>query len=167
MLFRSTRELSEYFNRTFKRLLPKDTEEQSRFEEIPLPEASEGEFQGVFTYTASTAKNAAPYDADPAKIAGIITELMGNEKYLVRDEKTNELREIRPGDFMVITGEKKLLEPIMAELHARGIPTRTEGAVLFDDNVALIRLADIFRAVAEKDNTVALMKALTTPPMGL
>lgn len=39
--FRSTRQICEYFNHVFGELLPEETENQSRFEEIPLPEETE------------------------------------------------------------------------------------------------------------------------------
>ena len=170
--FRSTRTLCEYFNRVFTALLPEETDNQSRFEEIPLPEPAEGEFQGVYTYKAYAGKAEAehPDMTDPVRIADIIERLVGNERFLIRDgkslprtahEKEKELRPIRCSDFMVITYGKKKLGPIMAELDKRNIPARVEGAVPFAANQALYELSLIYAAAADEEDSLALYGALT------
>ena len=45
--FRSTSVLCEYFNRMFTAMLPEETRDQSKFEEIPVPTAKDDEFQGI------------------------------------------------------------------------------------------------------------------------
>lgn len=161
--FRSTRTLCEYFNRVFKALLPEETENQSRFEDIPLPEPKEGEFQGVYTYKAYTGQAEAEYPdmTDPVQIANMIERLVGNERFLIRGEKENEPRPIRYSDFMVITYGKKKLGPIMAELDARNIPTKVEGDVPFASNQALYELCLIYAAAADAEDSLALYGALT------
>ena len=161
--FRSTRMMCGYFNRVFTELLPEETENQSRFDEIPLPDATENEFQGIYTYKAYTGKGAAEYPemSDPVRIADMIEKLVGNENYQLRGEKDKEPRPIRYSDFMVITYGKKKLGPIMVELDARDIPTRVEGDVPFAENEALREISNIFSAVADADDAVALYAALT------
>ena len=161
--FRSTRMLCEYYNRVFADLLPEETVNQSRFEEIPLPEATEGEFQGVYTYKAYVGKAAAenPDMSDPVRIADIIERLVNNRDYQLRGKTETAERPIRYSDFMVITYGKKKLGPIMAELDARDIPTRVEGDVPFAENEALRGISSIFTAVADADDTLALYGALT------
>ena len=161
--FRSTRMLCEYYNRVFADLLPEETVNQSRFEEIPLPEATEGEFQGVYSYKAYVGKAAAenPDMSDPVMIADIIERLVNNRDYQLRGKTETAERPIRYSDFMVITYGKKKLGPIMAELDARDIPTRVEGDVPFAENEALRGICSIFTAVADADDTLALYGALT------
>jgi ATP-dependent helicase/nuclease subunit A len=38
----------------FTVMLPEETRDQSKFEEIPVPEAKDDEFQGIYTYCAYT-----------------------------------------------------------------------------------------------------------------
>ena len=161
--FRSTRTLCEYFNRVFTALLPEETENQSRFEEIPLPETVEGEFQGVYTYKAYIGQAEAdhPDMTDPVQIANIIESLVGNEKFLIRGEKEKKLRPIRYSDVMVITYGKKKLGPIMAELDTRNTPTKVEGDVPFASNQALYELSLIYAAVADAEDSLALYGTLT------
>ena len=161
--FRSTRMLCEYYNRVFAELLPEETVNQSRFEEIPLPRATEGEFQGVYTYKAYTGKAAIEYPdmADPLMIADIIERLVNNDKYQLRGKKENAPRPIRYSDFMVITSSKKKLGPIMAELDARNIPSKVEGNVPFSENEALREISRVFSAIADADDTIAFYGALT------
>ena len=161
--FRSTRQLCEYFNRVFRELLPEETENQSRFEDIPLPVPTENEFQGVYTYKAYVGRAADEYPdmTDPVKIADIIERLVGNSKYQLRGEKDREPRPIRYSDFMVITYGKKRLGPIMAELDSRDIPTKVEGDIPFAENEALREICSIFSAAADAEDTIALYGALT------
>ena len=161
--FRSTRTLCQYFNRVFTALLPEETENQSRFEEIPLPEETEGEFQGVYTYKAYSGQAEAehPDMTDPVQIAGIIESLVGNDRFLIRGEKEKDLRPVRYSDFMVITYGKKWLGPIMAELDSRKIPARVEGDVPFASNQALYELSLIYATAADAGDSLALYGALT------
>lgn len=167
--FRSTRQLCEYFNRVFRKLLPEETENQSRFEEIPLPAPTDGEFQGVYTCKVYTGKAAGLYPelSDPVRIADMIERLAGSSRFLIRGEKDSLPRPIRCSDFMVITAKKKFLGPILAELDARGIPTRVEGEVPFAGNEALREICRLFSAAADADDPLALYGALTGRLLGL
>ena len=161
--FRSTRSLCKYFNRVFTTLLPEETENQSRFEDIPLPEPMDGVFQGIYTYKAYTGQAEAEYPdmTDPVRIADIIERLVGNEQFRIRGEKESDLRPIRYSDFMVITYGKKKLGPITAELDLRNIPTRVEGAIPFAGNQALCELNLVYAAASDADDTLLLYGALT------
>ena len=161
--FRSTRQICEYFNRAFRKLLPQETKDQSRYEDIPLPDQTVNEFQGVFTYKAYTGMAAAehPDMTDPVRIADIIERLVGSSQFRLRGEKDREPRAIRYSDIMVITSGKKTLRPIMAELDSRDIPTRVEGDIPFAGNEALCEICNIFSAVADADDSRALYGALT------
>ena len=161
--FRSTRTLCEYFNRVFTALLPEETENQSRFEVIPLTEPAEKEFQGVYTYKAYTGKAEEdhPDMTDPVRIADIIERIVGNERFRIRDGKEKELRPVRYSDFMVITYGKRKLGPIMAELDLRNIPSKVEGDVPFAANQALYELSLIYSAAADADDSLSLYGALT------
>ncbi len=162
--FRSVRTLCEYYNKVFRELLPEETDNQSKFELIPLPEPAEGEFQGVYTYTAYTgaaAEEMRPGETDPVRIADIIQSLVGREAFLIRGEGQKALRPIQYRDIMVITYGKQKLGPIVKELDRRDIPTKVEGDVPFSSNRALCELSLIYAAVADAGDTLALYGALT------
>lgn len=162
--FRSVCTLSEYFNRVFTALLPEETENQSRYKEIPLPKPREDEFQGIFTYRSYAEGKSAeghPDETDPKRIADIISALVNNDIFMLRGEHDEHLRPIRYSDIMVITYGKNKLGPIMNELAAQGIPTRVEGSVPFSENDALREISRIYSAVADPDDKVALYGALT------
>ena len=161
--FRSTRMLCEYFNRVFTALLPDDTENQSKFELIPLPDPTEDEFQGVFTYQAYTgqAEQEHPDKTDSVRIADIIERLVHDGRYQLRAENEKEPRPVRYSDFMVITYGKRKLGPILAELSARDIPAKVEGDVPFTETEALCEISRVFAAVTDADDLLALYGALT------
>ena len=161
--FRSTHTLCSYFNRVYSALLPEETIDQSKFEEIPLPEPREDEFQGIFTYTAYTGKAAEenPGQADPVQIANIIEGLAGRKEFKIRGEEDDCPRPIRYSDFMVISFGKNKLRPTMEELSLRGIPTRVEGDVPFAENEALREICRIYSAAADPEDRISLYGALT------
>ncbi|MBO4927813.1 MAG: UvrD-helicase domain-containing protein [Clostridiales bacterium] len=168
--FRSTKKLIEFFNTTFTRMLPAETAEQSRFPEIPVPEERQGEFQGIYTYTAYTGKKLTeehPDETDPMQIGKIIERLVDRKEYQIYDRDVKSLRPLKYSDFMVITFGKDKLGPIMARLDELEIPTRVEGQVPFEENEALREIVKIFAAVADADDKIALYSALTGIIVGL
>lgn len=168
--FRSTVPLCGYFNRVFTELMPVETENQSKFEEIPLPEKSSDDiFQGTYKYKAYSANAAKenPEMADSTRIADIIERLVGREDYKIIGGGEREARPIRYSDFMVITSAKAKLAPIMTELDVRGIPTRVEGNVPFDKNEALQEMYKIYAAISSQSDIMALYGALNGRILGL
>ena len=167
--FRSTSVLCKYFNRRFTAMLPEESRDQSRFEEIPVPDAREDEFQGVYTYQAYTGGLQAehPEETDPVQITRIIEKIVDNDAYLVRTGSDKKPRRLRYSDIMVITYGKKKLGPIMALLDEKGIPTRVEGEVPFASNEALFEVFKIYAAVADPEDAIALYGALTGRLIGL
>ena len=169
--FRSTRTLCTYFNNAFPEMLPEETENQSKYEMIPfeptgghsIPLEKNGEFQGVYTYTAYTGKGVedSPEKGDPYRISEIITRLVNRDDYLICAEGETSPRRIKYSDFMVITDVKSMLGPIMARLDELGIPSQVEGSVPFESNEALKEICRFFAAVADPDDRIALYGALT------
>lgn len=166
--FRSTAALCTYFNRCFTAMLPEETKDQSRFEEIPVPDAKDDEFQGIYTYRAYTASLAAehPDETDPVQIGKIIDRLVDNDAYLIRTGEDKTPRKIRYSDIMVITYGKKKLSPIMAYLNEQGIPVRVEGEVPFGTNEALSEVFKIYAAAADAEDAIGLYGALTGSLIG-
>ncbi len=167
--FRSTRTLCEYYNKVFTAMLPEETVDQSKFEEIPLPDETKGEFQGIYSYKAYTGKSALefPDEADPIKIANIIGRIVANPTCLVTTEDDKEPRQIRYSDIMIITAAKKTLASISAELDSMDIPTKVEGDVPFGDNEALKEILLIYSAVVDPEDKIALYGALSGKILGL
>ena len=168
--FRSVSTLIEYFNRVFPELFPEENENQSKFEEIPIPIWKADEFQGIFTYRAFAGGKSAeehPDQTDPIQIANIIEKLVGNERFQLRGEHDDRPRPIRYSDFMVITYGKNKLGPILEELTMRKIPTRVEGNVPFAENEALREISRIYSAVVDPNDLVSLYGALIGKLVGL
>jgi len=161
--FRSSRVLCEYYNRVFQELLPSETDNQSKFEEIPLPDTDNEGFGGVYTYRAYAGKASEdnPDKTDPVRIADMIELLVGREDCKIIEKASGKARPITYNDFMVITYGKKNLSPIMAELDVRGIPMKVEGDVPFEANEALYEIHRIYACVADAGDKLALYRALT------
>ncbi|MCR5023734.1 MAG: UvrD-helicase domain-containing protein [Lachnospiraceae bacterium] len=161
--FRSKKVLCEHFNAVFSALMPEETNDQSKFEEIPLPEEVTDEFQGLYSYTAYTGALEADYpdETDPKQMARIIDTLVNREEYKIRTESDETPRKIRYEDIMVITRSKKSLKALMEYLDEKDIPTKVEGNVPFGSNETLVEIARIFSAVADPDDEIALFGALT------
>lgn len=159
--FRSTKKLISYFNLVFPNMLSEETELQSKFEEIPLPENESKEFQGIYKYTAYTGSLGDDHEdeKDPVQIRNIITKLVRQEKYKVSVDG-GEPRPIRYSDIMVITYGKSKIDNIMEALDAAEIPMRVEGKIPFERNEALRQIYDLYNSVADTRDQNALFYAL-------
>ena len=159
--FRSKECLCEYYNSVFSRMLPEETINQSKFEEIPLSEDSGDEFRGVFSYSMAKKED------DPSWISEIVTKLVNNEKYRIRGKGEENLRPIKYSDIMVITYAKGNLADIMQSFNSYRIPSKVEGEVLFAESEALVSIYRIYSAVVDPEDAIALYGALTSRIMAL
>ena len=161
--FRSTRTLCDYFNRVFNTLLPEETADQSKFEDIPLPEETKNEFQGIYTFNVYEGRASELYDGqeDRFLIPDMIRRLVNQEKYLIRAKGDKEPRPIRYSDFMIITYGKLRLAPIMEELRVLEIPVKVEGKIPFETNEALIETFTLYSAITNADDILSLYGTLT------
>ena len=168
--FRSTYKLREWFNSTFSTKLAEETEEQSRFEKIPLEEkpADDGSFSGVYYYDACTDTKAPEEMQDPAVVTRIIEQLVDNPEYLLPRGKGEAASKsmITYSDFMVITPGKTSLEKYMKAFWEAGIPFYVEGKTLFKDCPALIEIVKLFEVMAKPNNLHVLYRALTGKILG-
>ena len=167
--FRSTRLLCEYFNKEFDKLLPEETTDQSKFEEIPLPEVTDNEFQGVFTYKVYGGKAADEYPGheDSILIPDMIRRLVNQERFLIRAKGDKAPRPIKYSDFMVITYGKTSLAPIMEELRVHDVPVRVEGKIPFETNEALIEIFKLYSAITNTDDMLSLYGSIKGKLYGL
>ena len=162
--FRSTYHMSAWFNRVFTELLPENTRDQSRFEQIPLPDEApeaDGTFGGVFTYACSDAKDALPEEKDPYRVLEVIRKLVHHPEHLIRDRNSAETRQIRYGDFMLITPGKGKIAEYTALFSEYRIPFWVEGKVVFRKCSALRDLANVFQLIALPNETRFLYAVLT------
>ena len=166
--FRSTHRIRSWFNSTFQALLPEATPLQSQFEPIPLEEApaSDGTFEGIYSYETFSGKNAAPQDMDPAKVAKIIHRIVGNPAYQIRQRGDQESRLVTYQDIMLITPRKTKMGDYICSFTEQGIPFRIEGKVLFSQCPALVAASRIFAAVASPNSLQVLIGALTCKRFG-
>lgn len=90
--------------------MPSETVVQSKYEEIPLPEKKEDEFQGVYSYNAYVEKSEKDDSdkGDEIQLVEIIKRLVGNENYLIRAENDIDPRPIKYSDIMVISAKKRI-----------------------------------------------------------
>ncbi len=152
--FRSEKDLCEYYNKRFSELLPEETINQSKFEEIPASDERQDEFKGVFSY------NPVDKELDPKVLSIMISILIDNEKYLIRGKDGKELRKIKYNDIMIITYSKRSITAITDRFNQDGIPAKVEGEVKFSDNEALNEIFRIYSLVADPDDKIALYGAL-------
>ena len=164
--FRSTWGMNAWFNRVFRELLPENTADQSRFEPIPLPaEATEpdGCFGGVWTYACGNGKNTPPEETDPYRVLEVVRSLVHNPAQRIKRKGAAAPREIRYGDFMLITYGKGKLADYTSIFSAYHIPFRVEGKVVFRECPALCSLVNVYKAVTMPNESRYLYGALADP----
>lgn len=171
--FRSTGILCEYFNVVFDKLMPSDTNYQSKFEAIPVSNSSalNGEFTGVFTYVGDLSHNpdkGLDGELDCVQVRKIISTLVDNDLFKISDTDKNGnkiLRKITFADFMIIYHNKKYIIDLQKEFNKYGIPMKIEGNVDFAGNLALIDIATIYDA-AINNTSFSILRALTNSLFG-
>ena len=168
--FRSTTKMCQYYNQQFGRMLSTETEDQSKFEEIPLPDDKWGtEFQGTYkygVYTGGPIEDEHNGEIDTVQVGKIIQGLVDNPKYVIRGKDEKEPRPIRYNDFMLISKAKRNLPDFMKHFNELGIPYKVEGKVAFDDCPALKEIFNIYAAVADAKDQISLYAALTGNVLG-
>ena len=162
--FRSTDHVNRWFNRVFSELLPENTADQSRFEEIPLEDAPkpDGTFGGIYTYTCRDDKNAPADTLDPYRVSQVIRSLVQHPDRLIKERGDDAPRMIRYSDFMLITPGKGKLHKYTAEFSSSGIPYRVEGKIIFRESPALKAITYLYLAVALPNENRYLYAALTS-----
>ena len=175
--FRSKNVLKEWFNEVFLRLMPEDTELQSRFEEIPIettpdPEGAEtGKtsegitprpklIEGVYAYSMPYSRSLAESE-DPGRVADITRRLTEDENLRIAVREGDETVLRRPGyrDIMVITRGKGHLPMYMKSLKDAGIPFRVEGKTIFSSCPALKSISYMLSAAADPFDKKAVFAA--------
>lgn len=159
--FRSNRKLCEYFNTVFLKMMQEETENQSKYEPIPLHAPCNDEFQGVYKYTIKKDSS------DSEEISDIIDIIVGNENFKIHSNGEDDSRKIRYDDIMIITDDKRKIWPIIKELESRNIPVRAEGVVPFIESDALREISMIYSAAADTSDLISLYGALTGEIIGI
>lgn len=163
--FRSTTQMCEYYNDRFKVMLPEQNKNQSKFEDIPLPDDKWGtELQGTYkygVYTGGPEGDGHDEELDTLQVGKIIQRLVGNPKYTIRDKGDKEPRAIRYSDFMLISKSKKQLPGFMKHFDELGIPYKVEGKVPFYDCPALNEIYSIYATVADSKDQISLYATLS------
>jgi len=164
--YRSDNVLKRWFNETFTELLPKDTADQSRFEDIPIDPSEEDttdSFKGVYRYDWA--------DADPEAMAAMIHHLVYHDNVLIRvydkEEKAFKTRPVEYGDIMLITRKKSELATYMKKFYERNIPCRVEGNLVFGECPALILASEVYKAIALPNDTRWFYKVLRSKLFGI
>ncbi len=152
--FRSTELLCSFFNDVFTSLLPDDTENQSRFEAIPLGNKPDykASLNGAYRYTIQSTRSFKDSE-DPQTVATIIRSILEDPDITIqgRGEKAVPRRP-EYKDFMIITPAKTHMQYYMNALTAEGIPFRIEGKLLFDRCPALKLVSAIMSAASDPND---------------
>ncbi len=150
--FRSTDKLCGWFNDVFTRLLPKDTEDQSKYEPIPLGDKDEykGSLNGTFKYSVVNKRSYKDSD-DPGIVSEIILGLVNDPDVTIQVREGDKTVVRRPEfkDFMIITPSKTHMSYYMNSFSENEIPFKIEGKLLFNECPALIMIYRIMSAVAD------------------
>ena len=163
--FRSSDNMCQWFNETFSRLLPEDTEFQSKFTEIPLGDKKPytAVLCGAYRYEAVMPQSLRDSN-DPMKVADIIRRIVDNPEVTIQDRDENgaacQPRPANYKDFMLITPGKTHLGYYMNALSAAGIPFRVEGQVMFGECPALFSLSYLMAAVAAPMDKKAVFSSM-------
>ncbi len=169
--FRSTTQMCDYYNRRFSIMLPEETVNQSKFEEIPLAADTWGsEFQGAYkydVYTGGPETDEHYGETDTVQVGEIIERLVNNPGYTIRGKDDKDPRPVEYRDFMIISKAKSQLKEFMKYFEEHDIPYRVEGKVAFDDCPALSEIYNIYSAVADDSDQISLYAALTGKVLGL
>lgn len=159
--FRSSAGMCTWFNDTFRKLLPEDTDIQSKFHEIPLDGKHEysATLEGAYSYSVPFAKKISDNE-DPHKVAEIIKRIIDTPEITIQArEKDAPPRRAKYSDFMLITPGKTHMTGYMRALADLGIPFKIEGKVLFNECEPLIALSHLMSAVTDPFNAKALFAA--------
>ena len=152
--FRSSDPMCQWFNHTFTRLLPEDTEIQSKFNEIPTGEKCPymGTLSGVYKYPVVIGRSLEDSE-DSQMVADIIRRIVAQPEVTIQDRDENGTaqspRTVKYNDIMLITPGKTHLGLYTKALSDYGIPFRIEGKIIFAQCPALITLSALFSAVSK------------------
>ncbi|HHT67479.1 MAG TPA: UvrD-helicase domain-containing protein [Erysipelotrichaceae bacterium] len=106
--FRSSKEMKQYFNATFKDL--------ANYEQIEIPEDEEGHpfSSGAYKY-------------EPSHLVDIIIGMINNSHYQTYDRAKKGFRTLEYRDFMVITHKKNHQKEVVEAFSEKNIPFYLEG----------------------------------------
>jgi len=172
--YRSTVEIRNWFNETFKELLPVQTDDQAAYEEIPVDtdDIYCGKFSNVYKYDVlSRAKGE---EKDEYKVANIISKIHNNDNYKIVEKKKDKdsnsyviSRNIDWKDIMLITPSKPSLANYTKVFRQKGIPYFVEGNIKFSESKAFVCFVDFFGAVINPNDNRYLYKVLKSELYGI
>lgn len=162
--FRSTYGIRQWFNKVFTELLPEDTDNQCKYDLIPLEAAPQpdGTFEGVYTYSVpSKAQN--EEEKDHNQVVSIIQTLVGSPDIMIQEPGDSAPRRVTYRDIMLITPGKGKLSQYISAFNQAEIPCKVEGKVVFSECPALLGIATVFCAISNRDDARFIYSALTSP----
>ncbi len=173
--FRTLGELVWWSNHVFVNTFPAEAtpySPASRTMQIGRQDGTEGELSGIRVIEVpedlSKKENAVEFDAD--LIARYIRHALDTKMTVPRSRKECDHGvppEVSPGDFMIVTRNRGQLAHYSRKLQELGIPHQVSGGSALGQVGELKLLIDCLRAVAEPENTVALLAALRGELFGL
>lgn len=161
--FRTVPKLKEKFNELFTKLLPEDTKDQSRFEEIPIDadeERNDDIFSGMYKYHTDE-------ESDVDDVIRLIKGLVGDKSKFVIDRDSKEKRNISYKDFMIIVPYKTNINKFMHAMKEAGIPFNAEGSNLLGKCPVLVALYQAVTALAHPDESIAVFTAINGGCFGI
>ena len=161
--FRSTNQMCTYFNEEFGRLLPENTEDQSKFEWIPMDvekEESASTFGGVYFYDVSSGKDAEEEEKEPYIVSEMLRKLVNNPNYRIKGKGDTAEREITYRDIMLITPGKEILQQYADRFTKDDIPYYVEGRIVFSESEALKTTICLYNSIVSENESPYLYASL-------
>jgi ATP-dependent helicase/nuclease subunit A len=172
--FRGTRRLVDWVNATFAPGFPEATDASPEY--VPLlhgaraaAPGAEPDLAGALALPVEQERSyrkedAAPDDAD--RVARTIRDLLDHGA-TVLDPRTNEVRPLGPGDFMVIAARRANLSLLARKLRDYGVPHQVTGGTGLNEVSELELLQVCLGAALQPENPVALVAALRSEAFGV
>jgi ATP-dependent helicase/nuclease subunit A len=153
MNFRSVLRLCEWANRVFHTRFPSEpTSHTPRFAPLDAHQKN-GAVGGVFTLT---------HTCDRSEVADVDAERVAT---YIRTEVDAGRR--RFSDFLILTRKKKNIGAYAAALEALNIAVEVSGAGAFGESAEVKALTTLLRAIADPEDTLALIAVLRGPFFGV
>lgn len=173
--FRSVREIGEWVNQVFSKLLPeKASEVQAAYNRMDTVRACEdGDTGGVRKMLLPKVDRNTPAkiaEIDAEQIARWIRYALDSGKVTLTRSEDKIMEGLdgrpRPGDFMIILRSKSNMHLYTRALERYGIPYQVSGGQGFSESAEVSELIRLWHAVLDPDDPVKLLAVLRGPLFG-
>jgi ATP-dependent helicase/nuclease subunit A len=170
--FRATRPLVDWVNETFaERFPPTETEVAPGRCPLEVGRVGDhaGDLAGIYQITVpGTTEEGHEYEA--TLLAGTIRQALDARRTVPRSQKEvqrGDQETAQPGDFLIITRNRRHLSFFARKLEGLGVPHQVTGGTALNEMEELELLFTCLRAVTRPDDPIALVAALRSELFGI